>query len=300
MKLKPENNMSERFNTLADKFVRIFSYLKAKLFGYPEYKNPSRSELIEIENALKLKNIHVSYLDVEISDFRKFKKEFDFGDTFYGGNDATLFNEKLIEHFIAFQLGIKKMEPSGVYVDIAAFDSPWVELLQKKGFSAFAIDLESSGNYDHTGCYMKMDATKTGFKDESIDAACLQCAYEMFGGEDDMKLIEEFGRILKPGGRVLISPLYMHTHHCGYCTPEFWNHRELHDPGAKLFVNTLHWGIPFSRKYDVEALERRVLRTVWDNNLCFNILILNNGHDIDKNIYCYFILEIYKKGKNID
>ena len=79
-----------------------------------------------------------------------------------------------------------------------------------------------------------------------------------------------------------------------------WNHRELHDPGAKLFVNTSHRGIPFSRKYYVAALERRVLRTVRDNNLYFNILILNNGHDIDKNIYCYFILEIYKKGKNID
>jgi ubiquinone/menaquinone biosynthesis C-methylase UbiE len=44
----------------------------------------------------------------------------------------------------------------------------------------------------------------------------------MFMGADDTNLLKEMARILKPGGKVVILPLYLHTQYCAYSTPEYF------------------------------------------------------------------------------
>jgi len=140
-----------------------------------------------------------------------------------------------------------------------------------------------------------MDATQTDFETKSIDLVSLQCAFEMFRNDDDVKLIRELSRILKPGGIALICPLYMHIEYCGYCSPEYWHRKDLHDPNAKLYVSANSYGIPFSRKYDAAELQRRVLKTAEQNGMVFKIYVLRNGAEIDPMVYCHFILELQKK-----
>ena len=57
--------------------------------------------------------------------------------------------------------------------------------------------------------YRADNATRTSFPSASITGASLQCAYEMFMRNDDTLLVEEVARMLKPGGKVAILPLYM-------------------------------------------------------------------------------------------
>ena len=276
-------------------FKKEFFKLKTKIAGYPLYHDPTSFQLQTIEKELVDHDTRISDYHLNIAEYQDFQNNFYFGNTFYGGQGG-LFAEKILEHFIAYDLGLRKMKPNGVYLDIAAHSSPWVQLLTEKGFRAWAIDLNPDNFRNQRRAYIAMNATRTGFRDASIDCTSLQCAFEMFARQDDMHLIDELARILAPGGRAVICPLYMHTEYCGYCSPDYWHRKEWHDPEAKLYVRPDFLDIPFSRKYDPVELEERVLSRIRQNGMDYNLYALRNGHVVHPEIYCRFILEIIKPG----
>ena len=116
-------------------------------------------------------------------------------------------------------------DQQNIYVDVAAAGSPWAQALrERKNINAYAIDLCEIGK-----AYRHLDITTEWrmpppppLPMAPFQAASLHCAYEMFMGQDDTKLINELARILKPGGKVVILPLYMHTHYCACSTPEYF------------------------------------------------------------------------------
>lgn len=274
----------------------IFYTTKAKILRIPEWKNPDENDFIEIEKQLQQHGIALFEINFDKKKFEQFKNQFDFGSDFYGGSCNTIvFNEKILEHYIAFTMAVQKMpSKKDVYIDIAAANSPWARLLRDKGYTSYAIDLSPS-QFQDLEYYQTMDATATLFPDSSVSSASLQCAYEMFNHDDDIRLICELKRILTVGGRVIISPLYMNTHYSGYCSPEFWNKRESHPSDAILYVNTHSVGIPFSRKYDADKFQERIVRTIQENNMDYHLYVLRNPKELDPNIYCHFILEIIKQ-----
>lgn len=275
--------------------LKKFYHLIATVYRYPRYQNPTLSELQHIESTLISNGITPVDYRVDLNGFNAFQSEYQFGDRFYGGT-GFIFIEKVLEHYLAFDLGLRSMPQGGYYIDVAAANSPWVKMLRDNGYKADAIDLEPSKHYSSLPYYHVMDATQTCYDPQSIDFVSLQCAFEMFIHDDDMKLIHELSRILKPGGSALICPLYMHIEYCGYCSPEYWYRKDFHDSNAELYVSPNSYGIPFSRKYDVAKLQQRVLETITQNDMNYKIRILRNGADIDPQVYCYFILEIQKKG----
>lgn len=274
---------------------RYFFRLQAVWNRYPIYAAPDEDDLKIIEAELLSRGFQLEDYTVDPSDVTRFFSDFHFGSRFYNGK-GPLYTEKVLEHYIAFQLGVQRMPAGGQYMDIAACNSPWAMILRQKGYRADAIDLEPSREFSHLPYYHVMDATRMSLPDSSVDCASLQCALEMFIHDADTRLMGELGRILKPGGRAIIVPLYLHRRYCGYCTPEYWHCKQYHDPEAELFVNSKGFGVPFSRKYDVDQLKRRVLDPLQGNGMSFTLRVLRNGPLIDPAIYCHFILEIRKNG----
>jgi len=285
----------------------LFRYYQAKckILRVPIWKEPGDDDLKLVENDLRLLMV-VNDLYLDINEFEEFKKEFVFGEDFYGGVGSILYNEKVLEHFIAYKLCIKNLDKSDIYIDVAACESPWAKLLREKGYNAYAIDLNRSLKYGNLDYYKVMDATKTEFKDKSISAISLQCAYEMFNGDDDIKLIYEIKRILKNGGRAIIVPLYLNTYYSGFSSAEYYFKKSFHDKDAKVYVRPEKAirvkgikmkGIPFARYYDLKRLKERVLSAIEKNNLKYNLYVLKNSKEIDPNIYCNFILEIIKEDR---
>lgn len=260
------------------------------------WKDPTEEECIIIERALLENGIPAEELVLNKSEFALFENDFRFGNNFYGGKSSTLYNEKVLEHFIAYKFCIRQLHRSeDVYVDIAAANSPWAKLLREKGYNAVAIDLSKSKNYSALDYYRIMDATRTSFANNSISSASLQCAFEMFNRDDDIKLIRELGRILKQGGRAVICPLYLHTHYSGFSSPDYYFKDQYHDRDAKVYLaHNDMMGIPFARFYDVAKLNERVLHTISESGLTYRIIVLKNGKEIDPNIYCRFILSVEK------
>jgi SAM-dependent methyltransferase len=205
-----------------------------------------------------------------------------------------VWDEKLLEHWIAAQrLGLMDYQPADIYIDVSASNSPWARALRERlGISAFAIDLCQVGpTYLGLDYYRTENATATSFADGSFSGVSLHCAYEMFTKDDDINLLVEMKRILKPSGKLIIVPLYMHTHYCAYSTPEYYG-KGHSDPTAKEYVRLDCFGIPSSRKYDAKMLKMRILDTIKRLGMEYQIFALRNKADLGRNIYCHFILEI--------
>lgn len=262
----------------------------------PAYASPTTDELALIEDELAVLGVSVEDYSPSPEAFRAFQQEGWFPAECFGGEDGRVWNEKHLEHWISSErLGLMAYGKSDVYVDVAASSSPWVRALRERvGIEAYAIDLDEVGNsYREYPYYRVEDATKTSFSDESVTGASLQCAYEMFMGEDDTNFVREAARILKPGGKIFILPLYMHTHYCAYATPEYYG-KGFSDPDAKEYVNLDYSGVPSSRKYDAAQLKKRVLDPIVASGLSYQLLALRNKSELGGNIYCHFILEISK------
>ena len=259
-----------------------------------QYRPPTPAELDTIEHDLCNLGIEVQKLRVEPNKFSKFKSSFKFPTDYHGGIAGGVWEEKLFEHFLAYELAIKKANAGDIYVDVAACSSPWAFMLrEQKGINAYAIDLNVSNRYQQYDYYLAQDATDTSFEDESISSASLQCAFEMFKDDDDINLIKELSRILRPGGRAIVSPLYMHTHYCSYSSPEYWG-KHYSDPEAKEYIRTDIHNVPSSRKYNAKKLKERVLDTLHLHGMDYKLYRIENKAEIDSSIYCHFVLEIIK------
>ncbi|WP_301102021.1 methyltransferase domain-containing protein [Propionivibrio sp.] len=272
------------------------AYNKHRVRNAPTYNNPTAEDFVNIEINLKKLGVKVKDYSPSIQDFIQFQSAGFFPPDYHGGCPIPVWEEKLLEHWVASdRLGLRAYQSEDIYVDIAAGSSPWaMALRQHAGISAFAIDLNEVGErYKDLPYYRTENATATNFSDASVTGASLQCAYEMFAGDNDSKLLKEFARILKPGGKVIILPLYMHTHYCAFSTPEYFG--KGHSDPVAIEYACLDWeGIPSARYYDGSALKQRVLDEIDQLGMRYQLLALRNKADLGKNIYCHFILEITK------
>lgn len=191
-------------------------------------------------------------------------------------------------------MSLEDFDREDIYVDLAACTSPWAQILREKlGIKSYAIDADLSERYRHLDYYMRENATKTSFPDSSVRGLSLQCAYEMFIGNDDIELLKEIKRILRPGGKAVIVPLYMHTHYCSFSSPEYWG-KGYSDKEAKEYVNMGDRGTPSARFYDVAKLQERVLDNIAGLGMTYKLHVLRNKEAISPEVYCHFVLEVVK------
>lgn len=288
--------MIKFLNKVAWKLLRRSGYFKLIHRNANQYVGPTNNELDMIETEFRNQGIKILDYQPDAERFRDFASENWFPPEYHGGLHGGVWDEKLLEHWISSEkLGLTGYKPDDIYLDVAAASSPWAKSLRDRmNLNAFAIDLSPIGkNYENLEYYRIENAASTSFNDNSIKGLTLHCAYEMFQGDDDKKLIVEISRILQFGGKAIILPLYLHTHYCSYSTPEYFN-RGFSDEDAVEYIEADFYGIPSSRKYDVQTLQKRVLSVIESCGLNYSISILRNKTAFGKNIYCHFILEIEK------
>jgi SAM-dependent methyltransferase len=269
-------------------------YLSWRHRDAPRYTAPGAEDLERIERDLINLGVVIHDYAPSPEHFSVFQNENWFPHDYHGGIDGRVWHEKLLEHWISQdRLGLMNYRPDDIFVDVAAAGSPWVRSLrERKGISAFAIDLGPiAPAHEQLPYYRVEDATNSSFEDASVQGASLHCAYEMFIHDDDTRFIQEIARILKPGGKVVILPLYMHTHYCAYASPEYYG-KGYSDPAAKEYIRMDSGGVPSSRKYDAVMLKQRVLDPVEAAGLSYRLLALRNKAELGNGIYCHFILEI--------
>lgn len=260
--------------------------------GAPRYRAPDAAQLNQIELALAALGMPATDYRVDVDAFAIFRARFQFSADYHGGARGGVYVEKLLEHFVAWDLLELAARPDRwPYVDIAGASSPWVRLLREQGLEAFAIDLAPDPLLAALPYVLKGDATASPFTDASLGGASLQCAYEMFAGDADTRLLAELARVLRPGGRAVISPLYLHTEACYYQSPEYYGH-EVGDAGARRYLRPDAWDVAASRKYSPQTLVERVLCPAQTAGLVPGLHVLRNGAAFGPGVYLHFILTL--------
>lgn len=190
--------------------------------------------------------------------------------------------EKSLEHYVAARL--LDLQPGQTYLDVASQSGVAADLYRRLyGVKTLVQDLDYEPGVH--GDRIGGNAANLPLADESIEAMALHCSFEHFEGDSDMRFVREMGRVLKPGGRCVIAPLYLCHYHACLTNPLLAKGVDF-DPDA-VIIGARTWGNRHGRFYDPAHLVERV----WNQRgpLSMKVLICGNRQDADPSSYLRFI-----------
>lgn len=166
--------------------------------------------------------------------------------------------EKALEHYLSLQL--LRLTPDAVCVDVASQASPFPDIVRSQlGCRTYRQDLDYPPGLH--GDRIGGDAARLPLPDASVTAMTLHCSFEHFEGRSDVEFLREAARVLEPGGRVCILPLYLRDDYLNVLDPRA-GRPLVADPEATVY-SILDWpGGHFSRYYSPEVFRTRLVDAV--------------------------------------
>jgi SAM-dependent methyltransferase len=189
---------------------------------------------------------------------------------------APAFPKKSLEHFLSAKLlGLNAQDK---YIDVANNGSPVPEIYSSLyGCTCFRQDITFAPGMH--GSTIGGNADSMPVPGNFATAMGLHCSFEHFEGNSDTGFIREAQRVLAPGGRAVIIPLYMFTRYAILTDPSVL-------PRGGIFFEpdaTLHclkgYGNRHGRVYDVPHFVNRVFHNRGTLNI--RIFYFENTGDID-------------------
>ena len=254
---------------LIDFYLNPFSKKQSKL-PLPDY------ERIKID--FEKSGLEVVQFSININEFFEWLKEANFP-KYYSQSYGDVFIEKALEHYVSAKL--LDLQKGDILIDVAAASSPWFEIAERMyGCTAYALDLAFPPGIN--GKKIGADATNMPLPDGFATKMALHCAYEMFEGDADIRLLPEAYRVLAGGGKMVILPLYMHNFYFADSSP-FTDRRDLDYQGAERIWRDDGHRVRFSRKYSVDAFLNRVVSNLSGLNL--KIYYFENEKEVSPKCY---------------
>lgn len=265
---------------------QVKSYKESSEVERQGYYNKTRDPLALKRRFIKA-NVPVEDVDINIDDFNKWLNDFAKPNNFYSGI-GDIYVEKCLEHYLVYKE--LKLSKEDVYIDIAASGSLWADMLKMYGFNGYKLDLVYSPGIH--GNKIGADAGDMKLPDGFASAMSLQCAFETFQGDADIRFIREAERVLNEKGRFAIVPLYIDdkyiiisSPYCDLSTVDIDNEavRVWREDGYK---------VPFSRHYSPEGFTNRIysqLEVMSGKIIFFNNLDAVKGIYPDQRVYCNFM-----------
>jgi len=234
--------------------------------------------------------LRIDSLPVDFEQYAAFKSEFAPGRFYAVGYK----DKKILEHFIAHQL--LDLRSGQVYIDVASENSPYPAQFRKRlGVEAYSQDLSyPPGKHGYT---IGSGADSIPVPPASVDAISLQCAFEHFANAVDIRFIREAARILKPGGRCIVVPLYIGGTHLNIVDPVL-DHSWIQFDENALPVGELDLGGTFERIYSPESLHRIVIPHIGLHYTLYRVHIphslLEAADNVEAVLRIRYVLEIRK------
>ncbi len=196
--------------------------------------------------------------------------------------------EKSLEHFIAAEL--LSIQEGSVYIDIASENSPAPEIYSRLfGCRAYRQDLNYPEGFN--GERIGGDASNMPVPDGFADRMALHCSLEHFECDSDIAFVKEAYRVLRPGGRCCIVPLYMYEKYAVQTDPLFSGGVEFEDDATVYCARG--WNNRHGRFYDPAHLKERILDNL--GGLSYTIYRITNVKDVDASCYVRFALLLEKR-----
>ena len=240
----------------------------------------------EIINDLRSAGIPVRELSIDLKEYQQWIQRAGYPENanYYSAGRAPNFPEKSLEHYLSAKF--LEMRADDVYIDVANDNSPVPEifeyLYQCKTYRQDLIFPEGIHGQTIGG-----DASNMPVPDGFATKMALHCSLEHFEAESDSRFIREMNRILAPGGKACILPLYMHNRYSVQTDPMTYEPGEVpFDSNAMLYC-ARGWGNRHGRFYDVVNLKERIVAHLGE--LRFEIFVTVNEKDVDPTCYLKFI-----------
>jgi hypothetical protein len=140
------------------------------------------------------------------------------------------------------------------------------------------------------------NAAKVPLSDSSLDGMTLHCTFEPFEGSADSDFVREPARLLKPGGKTVILPLYVNlswTNITGETKESICN--AIHFDGAASYWCIIpEWRNCFGRHYSAQALLDRVLTVAIRCGLKVQLLRVADFDQIHPDLWLKWVLILEK------
>lgn len=273
--------------SILSKYHTAKNYIRFLLSGTPAVYGDLPYSKEKVEQSFREKGIVPVPYSPDMVAYRAFVEKARYPEGEYG----DYFAEKSLEHFVSFQFS--SLTGQSLVVDVANAGSAFPQIIHDLfGCRVVSNDLtfppgEVALENWHTriGC----NACHLPLADASVDLITLHCALEMFEGDDDKNMAKEASRLLKPGGKMVIIPLYMNEIHHVFRDPAS-SRRMLPqiDEGSVLIYRKNFWGVSFARFYSVDAFCDRFLANV-DRSMKFNLFTFTAPESVDNNVYLSWI-----------
>ena len=199
--------------------------------------------------------------------------------------------EKSFEHFVAYRL--LEIKSTDVFVDIASENSPVHEIFSRlSGCKSWRQDIMYPPGI--SGDRIGGNACEMPVPEHFATKMILTCSLEHFEGMEDQKLFFELSRVLKPGGKICIVPLYMYITEANQTDPTLSVPNDVQfDPDVTIYC-AQGWRNRFGRFYSVGSLVERILGPAGDS-FYFEVFRIMNATEVDKAVYARFTLIGTKK-----
>ncbi len=242
----------------------------------------------ELQSALAPAGVEIRDVVLDPSAYRRFmdSARYDTREQYYG----SFLTEKKLEHFAAATL--LKLGPQDVYIDVGAANSPAAEIYASLfGCSTYTQDLtyEPGLNDSRIGG----DAGRMPVPDGFASAIALHCAFEHFEGDSDIGFIREVGRVLRPGGRCCVLPLYVFSEYAIQTDPEVARREAVRFETGAVVFKAAGWAQRHGRFYSPARLNLRLLDGCSD--LIARVIHFVNEKEFGTECYLKFALLLEKR-----
>lgn len=198
--------------------------------------------------------------------------------------------EKAFEHYWAYRF----IEPKAgcQYVDIGSEHSPLPEIFDRlSGSITYSQDLSYEPGI--AGKQIGGDAAQLPVPDAFFDGVVATCSIEHFEGNSDIGFMKEVARVLKPGGKIIVLPLYINATACYYVDPVCAVLGDAaYEPEHDIYCEK-GWGNRFGRFYSAATLRQRLIDP--NPELSFAVQYLKDANSLGPSVYCRFALFGIKK-----
>lgn len=212
----------------------------------------------EVRGALEAAGLAVERRSVEPEHYRAWLVKADYArhPLYLDGGRAPEFPQKGLEHYTA--AGLLGLRTGQVCIDVASQHSPAPEIYERlHGAVMYTQDLVYRPGVH--GRHIGGSASQLPLPDGFADAMVSHNAFEHFEGNADTAFIREAARVLKPGGRLCIVPLFLFTEHAIQTDPAaLTGTLPPFDAGARLWA-ARGWHDRHGRFYDAAHLKSRLL-----------------------------------------
>jgi SAM-dependent methyltransferase len=192
-------------------------------------------------------------------------------------------HQKALEYYVSYQL----LEPQAkdVFMDVGVEKSTYYRILScRKIYLQDIIYPPDLKRLDGQTFRLGGNAASLPLPKESVDKISLHHTFEHFEGEKDRQFIKQSCRILKPGGKMCIVPLFLCDE---YTEVHRFPGKDSHPQARRIIDPTTTLATPFARLYDIETLQTRILAELpegFEHNLYEITVDDEDAPDMSKNL----------------